>query len=87
MLSEFGQMLEGLQEALLNHILGIFSIARDVFSNSEEFAIVSPYDLLKGRQIPILGGMDKVEIVCRCSSFEFCRVVSHIHSDQRMHRP
>src|SRR3984893_19477878 len=80
MLSEFDQMVKGLQEALLNHILGILPVARDVFSNSEEFAIVSPYELLESRDISILGGLDKIQVVaCQCSPCEFCRG-SHIHS-------
>ena len=44
---EFAQVLEGLQEGLLNRVLGIFPIMRDVFSNSKEFAIVSLYELLR----------------------------------------
>jgi hypothetical protein len=74
-------MLEGLQKGLLNRVLGIFSVMGDALSNSEEFAIVSPYELLESRYVSILSGMDKVEIVaCHCSPCEFCREGSHIHS-------
>ena len=63
MLPEFAQMLQGLQQALLNSVLRIFPIVRDVVCNSQEFAIVSPYELLVSRYISILDGMDKVQIV------------------------
>jgi hypothetical protein len=42
-------MLEGFHEAILNRVLGILPIVGDVLSNSEEFAIVSSYELLEGR--------------------------------------
>ena len=81
MLSEFAQMLQGLHEALLNRVLGIFPIVGDVVSNSQEFAIVSPYELPKSRYVSILRGMDKVQIVaCHSRPCESCRVCSHIHS-------
>ena len=56
-------MLEGLQEGLLNHVFGIFPIVRDVLGNSEEFAIVSLYELLESSNIPILAGMDKIQLI------------------------
>ncbi len=43
---------------LLNCVLRIFPVVRDALSNSEEFAIVSPYELLESGNIPILGGVD-----------------------------
>jgi len=87
MLSEFAQMLQLHHEALLNRVLGILPIVSDVLSNSEEIAIVPPYELLESRYISILGGMDKVEIiVCHCSPCEFCGVVSHIQSGPMMPR-
>ena len=39
---------------------------RNALSNSEKSAIVSLYELLESRNIPILAGVDKVQIiVCR----------------------
>jgi len=81
MLSEFAQMLERLHEALLNRVLGIFPIVGDVSSNSDEIAIVSPYELLESRYISILSGVDTLQIVaCHSRPCEFCRVCSRIHS-------
>jgi hypothetical protein len=83
MLPEFAQMLQGLQQALLNRVLGIFPIVRDDLSNSEKLEIISPYELVD-RYIFTLDGMDKVQIVaCHCRPCEFCRVCSHIHSIAR----
>jgi hypothetical protein len=74
-------MLEGLQKGLLNRVLGIFGVMRDVVSDSEKFAIVSLYELLESSDIPILAGMDKIQvIVCRCPRFELCRLWTHIRS-------
>jgi hypothetical protein len=73
-------MLEGLHEALLNGVLGILPIVDDVLSNSEEFAIVSPYESLEGRYVSIPNGMDKVEIVAGDGRpCEFCGACLHIH--------
>jgi hypothetical protein len=55
-------ILEGLQEGLLDRVLGVFAIVRDVFRYSQEFAIVSPHELLESRYISILGGMDEIQI-------------------------
>src|SRR6266704_4914205 len=50
---------------------------RDMLSNSEEFAIVSPYELLESRYISILGGMGKVQVIaCHWPHRELCRVRS-----------
>jgi hypothetical protein len=58
--------LEGLQESFLNRVLRIFPVMRNALSNSEKSAIVSLYELLESRNIPILAGVDKVQIiVCR----------------------
>lgn len=52
----------------------------DVLSNSEGFAIVSPYESLEGRYVSIPNGMDKVETVdCHGHPCEFCRVCLRIH--------
>jgi hypothetical protein len=52
----------------------------DVLSNSEEFAIVSPYESLEGRYVSIPNGMDKVEIVAGDGRpCEFCGACLHIH--------
>jgi len=51
-------VLEGLQEGLLNRVFGIFPVMRDVLGESEQFAIVSLYELLESSDIPILAGMD-----------------------------
>jgi len=67
-------MLEGLQKGLLNRVLGIFGVMRDVVGDSEKFAIVSLYELLEGSDITILTGMDKIQvIVCHCPLCELCR--------------
>jgi len=50
-------------------------------SNSEKFAIVSAYELLESGNIPILGGVDKIQvIVCHFPHCELCRVYSHIRA-------
>jgi hypothetical protein len=73
--------LEGLQEGLLNRVLGVFPIVRDVFSNSEEFAIVSLYELLESRYISILSGMDEIQIIgSQRLPCELCQVCRHIRS-------
>jgi hypothetical protein len=46
------------QEGLLNYILGVLTVAREVLSDSKEFAIVSLYKFLKGSEISTLAGMD-----------------------------
>src|ERR1700733_15813607 len=52
---------------------------RDALSDSEKFAIVALYELLERRNISILGGMDKVQIiVCPFAHCELSRVFSHI---------
>jgi hypothetical protein len=53
----------------------------DAMGNSEKSAIVSLYELLESRNIPILGGMDKIQvIVCHFHHCELCRVYSHIRA-------
>jgi len=48
-------------------------------SNSEKFAIVSPYELLESGNIPILGGVDKSHVAaCIFGYVELCQVVRHI---------
>jgi hypothetical protein len=65
-LSELVQVLEGLQESFLNRVLRIFPVMRNALSDSEKSAIVSLYELLKSRNIPILAGVDESQIiVCR----------------------
>ena len=56
-------MLEGFQRGLLNRVLGIFGVMRDVVGDSEKFAIVSLYELLESSYIPILAGMDKIQVI------------------------
>jgi hypothetical protein len=74
-------MLEGLQKGLLDRVLGIFGVMRDVVGDSKKFPIVSLYELLESSYITILAGMDKIQvIVCHCSHCELCRVWSHIGS-------
>ena len=60
---EVAHVLEGLQEGLLDRILGVFAIVRDVFSNSQEFAIVSLHELFESRYISDLSGMDEIQII------------------------
>jgi hypothetical protein len=64
-LAEFAQVLVGLQESILNRVLGVFPIVRDVLSNTEQLAIVSCYELLECRYITILSGVDKLQIIAR----------------------
>jgi len=62
-------------------VFGIFPVMRDVLGDSEEFAIVSLYQLLESSDIPILAGMDKIQVIaCRRPHCELCRVYSHIRS-------
>ena len=72
-------MLVGLQECILDRILGVFTIMRDVLSNAEKLAIVSCYQLLKCRYITTLSGVDKLQIIARCClPYELCAACSHI---------
>jgi hypothetical protein len=57
------QVLEGLQKGLLNRVFGIFPVMGDVLGDSKKFAIVSLYEVLEGSYIPILGGMDKIQVI------------------------
>ena len=52
-----------------------------LLGNSEKFAIVSLYELLESSNIPVLAGMDKIQVIA-CHGFrcELCRVCSHIRS-------
>ncbi len=36
---------------------------RDAVGDSEEFAIISLYELFESGNIPILGGMDKIHVI------------------------
>jgi len=79
LLSEFAQVLKSLQESFLDCILGIFSVMRNALSDSVKFAIVSLYELLEGRNISILAGVDKMQVVaCHFHRCELCRGFSHI---------
>ena len=50
----------------------------DVLGDSKKFAIVPLYELLEGSNIPILDGMDQIEVsACRRPYCELSRV--HIH--------
>ena len=60
---EVGQVLVGLQEGFLNHVLGILTVMRDALSDSEQFAVVSLHQLLESGNIPILASLDKIETV------------------------
>src|SRR5215469_15129767 len=74
-------MLEGLQEGLLNRVLGIFAIVCDVFRYSEEFAVVSSHEFLESRHISVLSGMHEIEIIpCHCLLCELCRACHHVRS-------
>ena len=65
--SEVTQVLVSLQEGFLNRVLGVFPVMRDALSDSEKFAIVSLYELLESSNVPVLAGMDKIQvIVCHC---------------------
>ncbi len=61
--SEVAQVLIGLQECLLDGVFRIFPVVNYVLGDSEQFAIVAFYELLEGRNIPILAGMDKIEVI------------------------
>src|SRR5712692_835691 len=70
---------QGLQEGLLNRVLGILPIVQDVLSNSEELAIVSPHELLESRYVSLLAGMNKLQVItCNCAHCELCQGCSHI---------
>jgi hypothetical protein len=52
---------------------------RDALSYAEEFAIVFLYQLLESGYIPILAGMDKIQVIaCYCPHFELYGVCRHI---------
>jgi hypothetical protein len=62
----------------------------DVLGDSEEFAIVSSYELLESSNIPIFAGMDKDKIkviACHWPHCELCRVCRHIHSSRFEEQP
>jgi hypothetical protein len=56
-------VLKHAQERLLNRILGILPVVRDRLSDSEEFLIISKYELVKSGYISVLNGMDKVQVL------------------------
>jgi hypothetical protein len=77
--SEVAQVLKSLQECFLNHVFGIFPVMNDVVGDAEKFAIVTLYELLEGSNIPILAGMDKIEVIaCHWAHRELCRVRFHM---------
>ena len=72
-------MLEGLQEGLLDRVLRVFAIVRNVFRNSQESAIVTLHEFLEGRYIPTLSGMDQIQIIPDNSPLnELCEIRIHI---------
>jgi hypothetical protein len=72
-LSEFRQFLAGLEEGLLNRVLRIFSVMGDALSDSKKLAIVFLYQLLESANIPVLAGVDKIQVIaCHCRYFELC---------------
>jgi hypothetical protein len=75
-------VLEGLQKGFLDHVLGIFRVTSDTLGNSEEFAIVSLYQLLESSYIPVLAGSDKVQIASHTPRFELCHLSRHIRLDR-----
>jgi hypothetical protein len=86
--------VKGLKKGLLNRVLGVFPVMRDVLGDSEKFAIVSLYELLESSNIPVLAGMDKVQIIaCHCPHCELSRVCRHIvvvsiiHVNSKEHSP
>src|ERR1700677_1506421 len=79
--SDIAQVLVSLQERLLNRVLRVFPVTCNALSDSEKCAIVSLHELLESSHIPILAGMDKIEvIICLCSYSELCRLRSHNRS-------
>jgi hypothetical protein len=42
-------------------------------SNSEEFAIVSPYELVESDKIPVFAGVDKIQVIPCHLYFGLCR--------------
>jgi hypothetical protein len=71
-------VLVRLKEGLLNRVLRIFSVMRNALSDSKESAIVSLYELLKSINIPILTGVDEIQIIaCSRFHFELCCVCRH----------
>jgi len=78
MLPKLVQVLEGLQKGFLNRVLRIFPVTRNALGDSEKFAIVSVYELLESSDIPILAGMDEIQVGGRYRPhFELCRVCRH----------
>jgi hypothetical protein len=71
--SELPQVLEGLKKGLLNCVLGIFPVMRNILRDSEEFAIVALHEFLESGNIPIPASLDKIEIIiCLCSHSGLC---------------
>jgi hypothetical protein len=56
-------VLEGLQESLLNRVLRIFPVMRDVLGDSEQPAIISLHQLLESSNISIFAGVDKIKVI------------------------
>src|SRR5437667_8851996 len=72
-------MLESLQEGLLDRVLRVFAIVRNVFRNSQECAIVTLYEFLEGRYFPTLSSMDQIQIIPDNSPLnELCEIRIHI---------
>jgi hypothetical protein len=88
MLPEVGQVLVCLQEGFLNRVLRIFPVMRDALGDSEKSAIVSLYELLECSDIPILAGMDEIQVIGSCRPhFELCRVCRHNRSRRLGEQP
>jgi hypothetical protein len=72
-------MLESLQEGLLDRVLRVFAIVRNVFRNSQEFAIVTLHEFLEGGYISTLRRMDEIQIISdRSPPNELCQVRIHM---------
>ncbi len=56
-------MLDDPKKGLLNRVLGILPVMCDLLGDSEEFAIVSIYESLESGNIPILAGMDEIQVI------------------------
>ena len=72
-------MLEGFQKRFLNDVLGIFQIVCDILSDSQEFAVVSLYELLESRYVSMLRGVNEIQIIPgHRFLYELCQACRHI---------
>jgi hypothetical protein len=62
---ELAQILVRLEESVLNHVLSVFAILRDVLSDSEHVPVVAPDQLLERADVAATSSINQY---CLCVS-------------------